>query len=207
MTALRVSVIVWCQFRGQSVQGTVYRTHSMTLSASLVPGLCDPLRPAGYGWSTFRGTTRPLEPNDLHHRNGRQRRAATSAGLDRAGRRAAARSRPAPEGRPRWYRPGLAVSLAGMLARLWVLGSVRSRKLLPVNGPHRFVRNAGYIAGFVFIFGLVLMAGDPTMFCSTFHFTSFTHGTASAGTKKPWRSGSAPSICHTERKCRASYRA
>ncbi|HSH41539.1 MAG TPA: isoprenylcysteine carboxylmethyltransferase family protein [Arenicellales bacterium] len=65
---------------------------------------------------------------------------------------------------PHWYWPGLIVSLSGMLARLWVLGSVRSRKLLPVNGPYRFVRNPGYIADFVFIFGLVLMAGDPTVF-------------------------------------------
>lgn len=65
---------------------------------------------------------------------------------------------------PHWYWPGLGVSLAGMLARLWVLGSLRSRKLLPLDGPYRFVRNPGYIAGFVFIFGLVLMAGDPTLF-------------------------------------------
>jgi protein-S-isoprenylcysteine O-methyltransferase Ste14 len=65
---------------------------------------------------------------------------------------------------PHWYWPGLVVSLAGMLARLWVLGSVRSRKLLPVNGPYRFVRNPGYVAGFVFLFGLVLMAGNPTLF-------------------------------------------
>jgi len=65
---------------------------------------------------------------------------------------------------PYWYWPGLVISLAGMLAWLWVLGSIRSRKLLPVNGPYRFVRNPAYIAGFVFIFGLVLMAGNPTLF-------------------------------------------
>lgn len=65
---------------------------------------------------------------------------------------------------PHWYWPGLVVSLTGMLMRLWVLGSVRSRKLLPVNGPYRFVRNPGCIADFVFIFGLMLMMGNPTVF-------------------------------------------
>ncbi|HKI73823.1 MAG TPA: isoprenylcysteine carboxylmethyltransferase family protein, partial [Pseudomonadales bacterium] len=54
--------------------------------------------------------------------------------------------------------------VAGMLARLWALGSVRSRKRLPVNGPYRFVRNPDHIASFVFIFGLVLMMGNPILF-------------------------------------------
>lgn len=62
---------------------------------------------------------------------------------------------------PHWYWPGLIVSVAGLLMQLWELGSIRSRKLLPVNGPYMFVRNPKYIARFVLILGLVLMTGEP----------------------------------------------
>lgn len=62
---------------------------------------------------------------------------------------------------PHWYWPGLVVSSTGLLLQLWVFGSIRSRKLLPVNGPYMFVRNPKYIAQFVLVFGLVLMTGRP----------------------------------------------
>lgn len=62
---------------------------------------------------------------------------------------------------PHWYWPGLVISFTGLLLQLWVLGSIRSRKLLPVNGPYRFVRNPKYIAQFVLVFGLVVMTGKP----------------------------------------------
>lgn len=62
---------------------------------------------------------------------------------------------------PHWYRPGLVVSVAGLLLQSWTFGSVRSRKLVPMNGPYRFVRSPVHIAQFLLILGLVLMTGNP----------------------------------------------
>lgn len=67
---------------------------------------------------------------------------------------------------PHWYWPGLVVSAAGMLLQLWVFGSIRSRRLVPVNGPYMFVRNPKYIARFVFVLGLLLMTGMPWLLLS-----------------------------------------
>lgn len=62
---------------------------------------------------------------------------------------------------PHWYWPGLVVSALGMLLQLWVIGSIRSRKLLPVDGAYMFVRHPTYVARFVFVLGLVMMMGEP----------------------------------------------
>lgn len=62
---------------------------------------------------------------------------------------------------PHWYWPGLFISAAGLGMLVWTFGSIRSRRLVPMNGPYMFVRNPKYIAGFVFILGLVLLTGEP----------------------------------------------
>lgn len=62
---------------------------------------------------------------------------------------------------PHWFWPGLVVSLIGLLLQLWTFGCIRTREVLAVNGPYKFVRNPMYIARFVLILGLILMTGIP----------------------------------------------
>lgn len=61
---------------------------------------------------------------------------------------------------PRWFWPGLAVSVLGMALQLWVFGCIRTREVLAVNGPYMFVRNPMYIARSLLVAGLVMMTGQ-----------------------------------------------
>lgn len=62
---------------------------------------------------------------------------------------------------PHWFWPGLVVSIAGLIAELWVLGSVRSRRKFPMDGLYTLVRHPSHLTRFLLVLGLVLMTGVP----------------------------------------------
>lgn len=62
---------------------------------------------------------------------------------------------------PHWFWPGAAISAVGMVLQLWASGSVKSRKLMPVDGAYLFARHPSLLAWFVYLLGLVLMMGEP----------------------------------------------
>jgi hypothetical protein len=62
---------------------------------------------------------------------------------------------------PRWFLPGLIVSIFGELFQLWSMATVRTRKELTQAGPYMLMRNPMYIGRFFLIFGVLMMTGNP----------------------------------------------
>lgn len=62
---------------------------------------------------------------------------------------------------PRWFVPGLLVSMLGELFQIWCFSTIKTQKQLTCTGPYRFLRNPMYIGRFFLIFGVLMMTGNP----------------------------------------------
>ncbi len=61
---------------------------------------------------------------------------------------------------PRWFVPGLLVSVLGELLQLWCLATIKTQKTLTRTGPYMFLRNPMYIGRFFLICGVLMMTGN-----------------------------------------------
>ncbi len=62
---------------------------------------------------------------------------------------------------PRWFFPGLVVSVLGELLQLWCFATIKTQKRLTTEGPYMFMRNPMYIGRFFLILGVLLMTANP----------------------------------------------
>ncbi len=62
--------------------------------------------------------------------------------------------------KPRWFVPGLLVSVIGELLQVWCFATIKTQKTLTSTGPYMFVRNPMYIGRFFLIFGALMMTGN-----------------------------------------------
>jgi protein-S-isoprenylcysteine O-methyltransferase Ste14 len=62
---------------------------------------------------------------------------------------------------PKWFFPGLLVSVIGQLLQIWCMSTIKTKKKLTVTGPYMFVRNPMYLGRFFLIFGILMMTGNP----------------------------------------------
>ncbi|MGB8952449.1 MAG: isoprenylcysteine carboxylmethyltransferase family protein [Candidatus Aminicenantales bacterium] len=58
---------------------------------------------------------------------------------------------------------GLALSIIGLLIRMWASGHIRKEKELAVSGPYRYTRNPLYIGNF--ILGMSIAVGTYSLWC------------------------------------------
>lgn len=61
---------------------------------------------------------------------------------------------------PRWFVPGLLVSVLGELFQLWCFATIKTQKTLTCTGPYMFLRNPMYVGRFFLIFGVLMMTGN-----------------------------------------------
>lgn len=62
---------------------------------------------------------------------------------------------------PKWFFPGLLISVLGELLQLWCFATIKTQKRLTTQGPYMFVRNPMYIGRFFLILGILVMTGNP----------------------------------------------
>ncbi|MFO7839543.1 MAG: isoprenylcysteine carboxylmethyltransferase family protein [Desulfosalsimonadaceae bacterium] len=62
---------------------------------------------------------------------------------------------------PRWFLPGLLVSVLGELFQVWCFATIKTQKKLTREGPYMFMRNPMYIGRFFLLFGMLMMTGNP----------------------------------------------
>ncbi len=62
--------------------------------------------------------------------------------------------------KPRWFVPGLIVSVLGEILQVWCFSTIKTKKEVTRSGPYMFVRNPMYIGRFFLIFGMLLMTGS-----------------------------------------------
>jgi len=62
---------------------------------------------------------------------------------------------------PRWFLPGLVVSVLGELLQVWCFATIKTQKKLTQEGPYMFMRNPMYIGRFLLLFGMVMMTANP----------------------------------------------
>ncbi len=62
--------------------------------------------------------------------------------------------------KPRWFIPGLIISILGELLQVWCFSTIKTQKEVTRAGPYMFMRNPMYIGRFFLIFGVLMMTGD-----------------------------------------------
>ncbi|MBS3757054.1 MAG: isoprenylcysteine carboxylmethyltransferase family protein [Desulfobacterales bacterium] len=61
---------------------------------------------------------------------------------------------------PRWFVPGLIVSILGEILQVWCFSTIKTKKRLTRVGPYMLMRNPMYIGRFFLIFGVLMMTGN-----------------------------------------------